>query len=32
VRTWVFGERDWSDAASMKRVGDLVSEAAGAGR
>jgi thiol-disulfide isomerase/thioredoxin len=32
VRTWVFGERDWSDAASMKRVGDLVTEAAGAGR
>lgn len=32
VRTWVFGERDWSDAKSVKTVDRLVSEAAGAGR
>lgn len=32
VRYWVFGERDWSDADSMRAVQRLISEAPHAGR
>ena len=32
VRYWVFGERDWSDAKSVKVVEGLVREASGARR
>ena len=32
IRYWVFGERDWTDADSMKAVDRLVSEAPRAGR
>ncbi|HXS51196.1 MAG TPA: TlpA disulfide reductase family protein [Usitatibacter sp.] len=32
IRYWVFGERDWTDAASMKAVDRLVSEASHARR
>ena len=32
VRYWTFGERDWTDAASMRAVERLVSEAPHAGR